>query len=41
LSGYGVECLERSAIEVTDAAADDPSAKFFDPLRYGDQGMPA
>jgi hypothetical protein len=41
LSGDGVECLECSGIEVTDAAADDLSAEFFDPLRYGDQGVRA
>jgi hypothetical protein len=41
LSGDGVECLECSGIEVTDAAADDLSAESFDPLRYGDQGVRA
>jgi hypothetical protein len=41
LSSDGFQGLERSAIEVTDAAEDDPTAEFFDPPRYDDQGVRA
>jgi hypothetical protein len=36
LSGDGFEGLERSGIEVADAAVDDPVAEFFNPPRYAE-----
>lgn len=39
LSGDGFQGLQRSQIEVADAAEDDPAAEYFDPPRYDDQGV--
>lgn len=39
LSNDGFQGLERSRIEVADAAEDYPSAEYFDPPRYDDQGV--
>jgi hypothetical protein len=38
LSSDGFRGLERSQIEVADAAEEDPAAEYFDPPRYDDQG---
>ncbi|QNJ96574.1 hypothetical protein HZU40_34195 (plasmid) [Mycolicibacterium fluoranthenivorans] len=41
LSSDGSQWLQRSQIEVSDAAEDDPTAEYFDPPRYDDQGVRA
>lgn len=41
LNSDGFQGLQRSQIEVSDAAEDDPTAEYFDPPRYDDQGVRA